>query len=151
MRKMRVCCNAYILLYCRFYWLPVRFTRKNEMYNDGDNSNNNNKKAKKPPIIHESSGSRLQIPRAGRIMMVVERLPAARCVFCCRFPSCHHCIAASRVRMGLNRPELASCQRYCRAHGHRKCSPNILDINRRWTIIFHLPIFRLTMACIRVL
>lgn len=66
MRKMRVCCSAHILLYCRFYWLPVRFTRKNEMYNDGDNSNNNNKKAKKSPITHESSGSRLQIPRAGR-------------------------------------------------------------------------------------
>jgi len=45
MRKMRVCCSAYIL-YCRFYWLSVRFTRKNEMYNDGDNSNNNNKRRK---------------------------------------------------------------------------------------------------------
>lgn len=43
---------------------------------------------------------------------------SARCLLL-RFPFCHHCITASRVRMGRTRPELASCQSYSRAHGHR--------------------------------
>lgn len=65
MRRMRVCCSAYIMLYSRFYRLPVRFTHKNEMYNDGDDNNNNKKKAKKSPE-HESAGSRLQHPHRRR-------------------------------------------------------------------------------------
>jgi len=85
---MRVCCSAYTL-YSRFYWLLVRLLVKTKCILMAIIII---KKAKKSPVIHELSGSRLQIPRVGRIMMVAERLPAASSAAVFRFT-----IAASQL------------------------------------------------------